>query len=131
MTPSRRALWLGPAAALAIVCSGPAAEAAPPDPDPWFGPDKAIHCGVSAGIAGASYGLTSIATNDIRIRVAFGAGIAITAGAAKELFDLAGYGDPSWRDFAWDLIGTAIGVGVSVAIDFAVRGSTRITATAR
>lgn len=124
-----RAWLLGPALAAALVCGAPRAEAAPPDPDPWFGPDKALHFGVCAGIAGAGYGFTSLATPDIRIRVAFGAGLAITAGAVKEFVDLAGYGDPSWRDFAWDVFGTLVGVGISVAIDFAVRGSS-VAATA-
>jgi putative lipoprotein len=91
------------------------------DPDPWWGKDKALHFGVSAGIAGAGYGLSALGTQDLRIRIAFGAGAGILAGAGKELLDLAGLGDPSWRDFAWDVVGTVVGVGISVSIDLLVR----------
>lgn len=111
--------------ATAAILSGSApALAAPPLPsaDPWFGRDKALHFTLSAAIAGTAYGFTSLISNDMRVRIAFGGGVALAAGAGKELLDLAGYGDPSWRDFAWDVIGTVIGVGISVSIDLAVRG---------
>lgn len=114
---------LAPVLAAALLTGSAPAVAAPPvaDPDPWFSKDKALHFGVSAGIAGAGYGLTAIATDDIRIRIAFGAGAGIVAGAAKELWDLSGHGDPSWKDFAWDVLGTAVGIGIAVSIDLAVR----------
>jgi len=106
---------------------GPVPQASPraplsaPDPDPWLGPDKALHCTLSAVIAGAGYGVTALFTNDIRLRTAFGGGVALAAGAGKELLDLAGYGDPSWKDFTWDVIGTVIGLGIAISIDVAVR----------
>lgn len=108
------------AVAASLALSTPAL-AAPPDPDPWFGRDKALHFGVSAGIAGAGYGLSALGTDDIRIRIAFGAGAGIVVGAVKELVDMTGVGDPSWKDFAWDVIGTAVGVGIAISIDLAVR----------
>jgi putative lipoprotein len=112
-----------PVVAAALLTVSSPALATPPaaDPDPWFGRDKALHFGVSTAIAGTGYGLSSLGTQDIRIRIAFGAGAGILAGAAKELLDLSGTGDPSWKDFAWDVIGTAVGVGIAISIDLAVR----------
>jgi putative lipoprotein len=101
----------------------PAPPLAPrPEPDPWLGRDKALHFTVSAVLAGAGYGLSALYTNDLRLRAAFGGGVSLTAGAGKELLDLAGFGDPSWRDFAWDVIGAFVGVGIAVSIDSAARG---------
>jgi putative lipoprotein len=110
-----------PLAVAASLTFSTTALATPPDPDPWFGRDKALHFGASAGIAGAGYGLSALGTDDIRIRIAFGAGAGIVVGAVKELVDMTGVGDPSWKDFAWDLIGTAVGVGIAISIDLAVR----------
>ena len=87
------------------------------DPDPWFAPDKALHFSLSAGIAGVGYGGASLFTEDRRARLALGAGLALVAGAAKELADLAGLGHPSWRDFAWDLAGNGVGLIVSLLLD--------------
>ena len=42
---------------------------------------------------------------------------AIAAGAGKEIADRYDGGDSSWRDFTWDLIGTATGVGIAWLID--------------
>jgi len=108
---------------LAALLSAPSpALATPPDPDPWLGRDKALHFGVSAGITGAAYGLTSLVSDDLRVRIAFGASAGIFVGAAKEMLDMAGLGTPSWKDFTWDVIGTAVGVGIAISIDLAVRG---------
>ena len=41
-----------------MLAASPAA-AADPDPDPWLGRDKALHFGVSAGIATASYAVSA------------------------------------------------------------------------
>jgi putative lipoprotein len=121
---SSTARIFAPLTLVAFMSAAAPARATPPvaDPDPWFGRDKALHFGVSAGITGAAYGITALASDDIRIRIAFGAGVGVLAGAAKELADLAGLGDPSWKDFTWDLIGTAVGVGIAISIDIAVRG---------
>lgn len=87
------------------------------DPDPWFAPDKALHFGVSAGLAGLGYGGASLFTEDRAVRIAVGAGFAFSAGIAKELLDLAGLGRPSWKDLAWDALGTAVGVVLSWVLD--------------
>jgi putative lipoprotein len=102
-----------------VVLAPAEARAQGPAVDPWFGPDKALHCAIEGAIAGAGYGTTAIFSQSIPTRIAFGAGLAVTAGAGKELLDLAGYGDPSWKDFVWDLAGTAVGVGIAVTFDVA------------
>ena len=98
-----------------LLCS--TAAAAQQDPDPWFAPDKALHFSFSAGIAGLGYGGTALFTEDRNLRLAIGAGLALTAGVAKELLDLAGLGQPSWKDLAWDIAGTATGLLVSWLLD--------------
>lgn len=114
----RGACAVVPLVGAALLASGSARAT---DPDPWLGRDKVLHFGVSTGLAGAGYGFSAIGTDDIRLRIAFGAGTGIVLGAAKEILDLAGFGTPSWKDFTWDLIGTAVGVGIAVSIDLAVR----------
>lgn len=100
--------------AMAMLVSPPAARA---ETDPWLGRDKALHFSASALIAGVGYGGASLLTEDRRWRLGAGAGLAIAAGAGKELADAWGYGDPSWRDFTWDLVGTATGLGLAWLID--------------
>lgn len=121
-----RAWWCAAASLAAALLLAPApARAAEPDPDPWFGPDKALHFTLSGLIAGGGYGATAIFDDHLATRVAFGAGLGLVVGAGKELWDLAGHGDPSWRDFTWDVIGTAFGVGIAVTIDLATRSPAR------
>ena len=59
-------------------------------------------------------------TDDRTARVVAGASLAMAAGIGKELWDLAGHGDPSWKDLTWDAIGTATGVLTARAIDWLV-----------
>lgn len=103
-----------------------AARAAQADEDPWFGPDKALHFTLSAAIAGGGYAIAVPLTQGVddprRWRLAAGAGLAIAAGAGKEISDRYDGGDASWRDFTWDLIGTATGVGIAWLIDHLVNG---------
>jgi putative lipoprotein len=97
------------------------ASALSSDDDPWFGRDKALHFGVSAAIASTGYAIGTAVFEQRWKAAALGGGLAVGAGAGKELVDLAGYGDPSWRDFTWDLVGTAVGLGLAFAIDSLVR----------
>ena len=129
MTLVRRAI--APITAALLISAAAPSRAAPPDPDPWFGRDKTLHFGASVAVAGAGYGLSAIGRDDLRIRIAFGAGAGIVVGAAKEIFDLAGFGTPSWKDLTWDVIGTVVGVGISVSIDLAVRALQPKPAAAR
>jgi putative lipoprotein len=100
------------------LCFSPAARAqSVPDPDPWWGPDKALHFTFSAAIAGAGYGATAAFSEDRAVRLLVGGGVSLLAGTAKELLDLAGLGQPSWRDFTWDVIGCATGLVVALLLD--------------
>jgi uncharacterized protein YfiM (DUF2279 family) len=44
----------------------------------------------------------------------------VGVGAAKEVWDLDGHGDASWRDLTWDLIGATTGVLFSLAVDWSI-----------
>ena len=92
------------------------------DQDPWFGPDKALHFGVSAGLAGGLYAVSATQFESRTPPLLIGAGATLAIGAGKELADMAGLGDPSWKDFAWDAIGTVVGLGVAYGVDLLARG---------
>ena len=106
---------------LCVVPIAPArAQQAPPDPDPWFGRDKALHFAASASIAVVAYGRTSLVTDDRPTRIVVSASVALGAGILKELWDLSGHGDASWRDLTWDVVGTTTGVASAYALDWAI-----------
>jgi putative lipoprotein len=92
------------------------------DPDPWFGQDKALHFTVSAGIAGTGYGVTTAFAEDRWKAFAIGGGAALAAGALKEGYDASRHGDPSWKDFGWDVIGAAVGLVIAWGVDAGVHG---------
>ncbi len=87
------------------------------DADPWLGPDKALHFGVSAAIASGSYALSAAQLERKELRLVVGFGTALLAGGVKELWDLGGHGQPSWKDFTWDVLGAAVGALISYAVD--------------
>lgn len=91
-------------ALLALACPARAAEH-----DPWFGRDKALHFGASFTLAAGGYAGTALVSPSPTVRTATGAGIALGAGIAKEIYDRYAGGDPSWRDLTWDVVGTATG----------------------
>lgn len=93
------------------------------DPDPWFAKDKMLHFGVSAALAAGGYAVGTAVWDDRAPAVLTGAGVALAAGVGKELLDLAGYGHPSWRDLAWDVVGTGAGLLLAWGIDSLVRPS--------
>jgi len=107
---------IGPLA-LGLALSLSSRTVAASDADPWFGPDKALHFGVSVGLAAGGYAASSPWLESRTERAVFGGAFSLTLGASKELWDLAGHGDPSWRDFTWDVLGTAAGVALAVGID--------------
>ena len=111
------------AAAVSVATALATREAKAADPDPWWGQDKALHFGFSAGLAAGGYGVSALVLNERWQRAVAGAGFSLTLGAGKELYDLSGHGDPSWRDFTWDVVGTAVGVGVALLVDVAVSSS--------
>src|SRR5579859_3220699 len=95
------------------------------DADPWISRDKAFHFDVSAGIAAAGYGVSAAWIVDARWKaLAIGGGVALAAGAGKEILDATGLlgGDPSWKDFAWDAIGTVAGLAIAWGVDLWLGG---------
>ncbi len=110
---------------LAIASFGRSAPAQSAEQDPWFGRDKALHFGVSVALGAGGYAL-SIPILDRRWQRALaGASISLTAGAGKELYDATGAGNASWKDFTWDVAGTAVGVGIAWLIDALVSDDPR------
>ncbi len=108
---------------LALVCAAASLwpeQACASDADPWFAEDKYLHGGISLGIAGAGYGGAAWLTPDRPVRALSGFGAAVVVGGAKELWDMQGHGDPSWRDFTWDVAGGVAGVGLSYLLDLAI-----------
>ncbi|HTB73113.1 MAG TPA: hypothetical protein VK762_07705 [Polyangiaceae bacterium] len=106
----------------ATALSGPACA---DDADPWISRDKAFHFDVSAGIAAAGYGASAAWLVDARWKaLAIGGGVALAAGAGKELLDATGLfgGDPSWKDFAWDAMGTVVGLAIAWGVDLLLGG---------
>lgn len=93
------------------------AAADPVDPDPWLGRDKLYHFGATALLSAGGYGLGKATLGGYAGPAVLGSSLGLVAGAGKELLDLAGLGNPSWRDFTWDLIGTAVGTGLCLSID--------------
>jgi putative lipoprotein len=90
------------------------------DRDPWFGRDKALHFGVSVVLGAGGYAGSALIVDRPWQRALLGGAFSLTIGAGKELVDMTGYGDPSWKDFTWDVIGTAVGVGIALLIDLTV-----------
>jgi putative lipoprotein len=93
--------------------------------DPWIARDKALHFDVSAGIAAAGYGVSAGWLVEARWKaLALGGGMAIAAGAGKELLDATHVfgGDPSWKDFAWDVLGTIAGLALAWGMDLLLGG---------
>jgi putative lipoprotein len=110
---------LGSAALLLTVLTGATAYA---DGDSFWGRDKALHFAFAGGIAGVGYGTTTALVDERWKAFAIGGAAAVGAGALKEGLDAAGFGDPSWKDFAWDVIGAACGLGIAWVVDVGVHG---------
>lgn len=89
--------------------------------DEWFARDKALHFGASAAIASTGYGIGAALLSDRAWALGVGAGSSVAAGAAKEGWDATGRGDPSWKDFTWDLVGTGFGLAVAWGLDALIR----------
>jgi putative lipoprotein len=102
-----------------VATLGPARAAEPTDD--WFGADKKLHFQASAALALVGYGGTALFTHDRGMRAGVAVAFAIDMGIAKELWDRAGHGDPSSRDLVWDVAGTATGLAVAVAVDWAIQ----------
>lgn len=92
------------------------------DPDPWLGKDKTLHFSASALIAGGTYAATAPFFKARYPPLLIGAAFTLAVGGIKEGIDATGAGDPSWKDFTWDVIGAASGLLVAWLVDFAIRG---------
>ena len=107
--------WRWAAGILLSIASAQAASAS--ERDPWLGPDKALHFGATTAISLGGYGAACLFTDNRWVRASTGFGLAVTVGAAKEGYDALGHGDPSWRDFTWDVVGAAVGTGLAFMLD--------------
>jgi len=67
-----------------------------------------------------AYAGTSLVTDDRPTRIVAAATVALAAGVLKEVWDLTGHGDASWRDLTWDVVGTTTGVLLAYGIDWAI-----------
>jgi putative lipoprotein len=112
---SRRA-WLRPLLGLCVFAAS-SSKTTLAAADSFWGPDKALHFGVSAGLAAGGYAGSALLWQKPWQRALAGATLSLSAGVAKELWDLSGHGDPSFKDLAWDGIGTGVGVALATAID--------------
>lgn len=92
------------------------------DQDDFWGRDKALHFSFSVVLSAGTYTASSFFFDARYPRLLLGAGVSLGLGAGKELADLAGLGTPSWKDFAWDVIGTATGLLVAYGLDLAIFG---------
>jgi putative lipoprotein len=120
-TPARAFLVLSLVAIFSfLVMPLASARAETADADPWWGRDKALHFSASASLAVVGYAGTAMGTENRAARAAGGAALAVGAGVAKELWDLDGHGDASWKDLTWDLIGATTGVLFSLVIDWSI-----------
>jgi putative lipoprotein len=105
-----------PALLAVLFCAAPAAA-----DDDWWGPDKGLHFGVSAGLAAGGYGLSALVLDEPWQRAVAGGATALTLGVSKEIYDATGRGDPSGRDLAWNFAGVAVGVSLALSVDLLVR----------
>lgn len=111
-------------ATVLLVAPPARAQTPDPDPEPWFGVDKALHFSAGAGLGAGGYVGGALGFESRWIGVVFGSALGLVAGAAKEGLDAAGLGTPSYKDFVWTALGTMLGLGVSVTFDAALRGPT-------
>lgn len=98
---------------VALLLAVPPVQAA----DPWWGRDKALHCGLSALAPPAGYAAGATLFADGERGLILGLSVGLGAGVAKELHDLTGRGTPSLRDLTWDMLGLASGAVLTWAMD--------------
>jgi len=114
------------ASRLAVVATLSAALLVPrvasADEDDFWGRDKALHFGVSVALASGTYAVSASFFEARYPPILLGAGVSLGLGVGKELADLAGLGTPSWKDLAWDAIGTLTGLVLAYGLDLAIRG---------
>ena len=77
------------------------------------GADKLTHFRVSAALSATATLGASLWADEPWQRAAWGAGLTLGLGAAKELADVAGTGDASVADMGWNALGAVTGAAVS------------------
>ena len=112
---------------LAGVCAltaylAPAVCHAQTSPDPWWGRDKALHFSISTGISATGYGIARFAGSSRTTGWLIGVGASAAIGAGKEVADMTGMGQASWRDFTWDIAGSLLGATIAWGLDLALTG---------
>jgi putative lipoprotein len=131
-TPARLRRLLPSLLIAGIVTLGAPGRAHADEADPWFGQDKLLHFLASSTLTTTAYGGASLLLDSRTSRALVAAGTSLAIGGGKELiYDRSGRGDPSWRDFTWDVIGTAFGLGVALVINWASEGKGSTSAAAR
>lgn len=85
--------------------------------DRWWGADKGMHFGASLVITAGGHAVSGLWLDETWQRAVAGASLGLGAGVGKELWDLAGHGDPSWRDLTWDVVGVATGTGLALLVE--------------
>jgi putative lipoprotein len=113
------------AASTAIAMTATAQPGRADDSDKWLAADKGVHFGVSAAIAGGTYGVSAPHFESRVAPLLIGAGVSVLAGVSKEVWDAAGNGTASWKDLTWDAIGIATGLVIAWGIDVLVRARPR------
>ncbi|MET0283292.1 MAG: hypothetical protein ABW352_02440 [Polyangiales bacterium] len=98
---------------LLVLCLAKPARA-----DAWWGRDKSLHFGISIALGAGGYAGSALLLRPRWQRALLGGAFAIGVGGAKELWDIR-HGDPSWKDFTWDVAGSASGVAVAYLLDLA------------
>jgi putative lipoprotein len=95
----------------ALLVSFAMAGCSPLEPrDEWTGKDKLYHATVSAAIAFAATRAAHNHGHDDCDAARIGFSVALAAGAAKELSDRYVKGTYwSWKDFTYDIVGSALG----------------------
>ena len=103
----------GPLGLSLIPRRGLPAQEAPAPTDAWLGPDKARHFFLSFAATALAHGALRTAGLEGGVALAGAAGVAVAAGAWKELRDRRAPGETaSLRDGAWDLLGVAAAVAL-------------------
>lgn len=89
------------------------------------------HFSVSTAIAFGGYSAGAILDTHEPSRWALGATVGLGAGVLKELLDMTGIGQPSWKDFAWDCAGVAVGLALAWLIHYLIPSPTHEPAPGR
>ena len=84
--------------------------------DSWLGPDKTLHFGATFTISTLGY-ISGIRISDsFWHQAGLSVGLGLGAGISKEVYDLVKKNQWSWKDMAWNCIGTLSGLAITTLI---------------